>query len=258
MIHPKTLTPWLLTAMLLSGLPADAGNRKPTKPAPAKPQIPFSFITPSQPSPTLTRLQATLQGRVVAERQAPPAQPIYTQIYLTAPPPPEQPAISAINPEPLAPPVTQPVATPAVARAPKAKRAHPFKPDYAEHSWVSDLTTAQAIPLAANIAGFLANQFDPETTILLLAQPSKKQLNNPLTPELETQLRQAGFTLAATRAEAPQAQLVQYQINAVSNGILVQLQTKKYWASRYYPFNAAQALMATHPFTLRTLGETTP
>lgn len=254
MTHLKQIVPVLLGAILLTGLPASAGHRKHTKPVSVKPQIPFSFIAPSQPNTTLVRLQATLQGRVVEERPFPQPQPRYTQIFL----PPIQPVISAMNHEPTAPSETQPGGKSAVTQAPKGKRKSPFKPDYAERSWVSDLTAPQAIPLAANIANFLAKQFDPETTILLLAQTNKKQLNNPLTPELETQLRQAGFTLAATHAEAPQAQLVRYQINAMGNGLLLQLQTKNHWASRYYPFTATQALMATHPFTLRTLGETTP
>lgn len=258
MTHCKLVSLLVVGILLLTSLPAHAAKRKSTKPIQAKPQIPFSFIAPSQPSPTLAHLQAPLQGRVVEERQTPPTQPVYTQIYLTAPPPSEQPAISAFTPQPTAPPATQPVGTRTVARIPKAKRVRPFKPDYTERSWVSDLAVSQAVPLAANIAGFLAQQFDPKTTTLLLAQPGKKQLNNPLTPELETQLRQAGFTLAATRAEAPQAQLVQYQINAVGNGILVQLQTKTQWANRYYPVTATQALMATHPFSIRTLGDRTP
>lgn len=258
MTHCKRVSLLLVGILLLASLPANAATRKPTKTVPAKPQIPFSFIAPSQPSPTIARLQATLQGRVVEERQAPPAQPVYTQIYLTAPPPSEQPAINTLNVESTTPPPTQPEAILTVAPAPKTDRVRPFKPDYSKRSWVSDLTAPQAIPLAANIAGFLANQFDPKTTTLLLAQPNKKQLNNPLTPELEAQLRQAGFTLAVTRSESPQAEHIQYQINAVGNGILVQLQTKTQWASRYYPLNSAHALMATHPFSIRTLGDRTP
>lgn len=258
MTHCKLISLLLVGLLLLASLPANAATRKSHKPVQAKPQIPFSFIAPSQPSPTLARLQATLQGRVVEVHQAPPAQPVYTQIYPTVPSPSEQPAISTITPEPKTPGAPQPVGTLTAAPTPKAKRVRPFNPDYTERSWVSDLTAPQAIPLAANITGFLAQQYDPKTTTLLLAQPGKKQLHNPLTPELETQLRQAGFTLAATRAEAPQAQLVQYQINAVGNGILVQLQTKTQWASRYYPLNATHALMAIHPFSIRTLGDRTP
>lgn len=258
MTHWKLVSLLLAGILLLASLPANAATRKPSKPVPPKTQIPFSFIAPSQPSPILARLQGTLQGRVVEEWQVSPAQPVYTQIYLTAPPQTEQPAISTINAKPTTPPAYQSEAILTVVPATKTKRVRPLKPDYTERSWVSDLTAPQAIPLAANIAGFLVNQFDPKTTTLLLAQPNKKQLNNPLTPELETQLRQAGFTLAVNRSESPQAELVQYQINAVGNGILVLLQTKTQWASRYYPLTPAQALMATHPFSIRTLGDRTP
>jgi hypothetical protein len=246
MANFKTLIPLLLLSLVLKGFPAEAGYRKPQKAASEKPQIPFSFITPSQPSHTLTRMQSTLQGRVEEEREIPPTQPVYTQVFLPAP---------------------QPTITPAQAPPPKnqlgskttpSKRARSLNPDYPERSWVSDLTVTQALPLAANIAAFLAGQFDPATTTLLLAMPHKKQLNNPLTPELETQLRQAGFTLAHTQSEAPQAQRIRYQVSVMGSGILVQLETSNQWASRYYPFTPTQALMVIHPFSIRTLGGTNP
>ncbi len=251
MANFKTLIPLLLLSLVLNGLPAQAGHRKPQKAVSVKPQIPFSFITPSQPSPTLARLQSTLQGRVEQERELAPIQPVYTQVFLPAPQPniPPAPATSEKN---------QLTTASVNSKTPPSKRAGSLRPDYAERSWVSDLTVPQAIPLAANIAAFLASQFNPVTTTLLLAMPHKKQLNNPLSPELETQLRQAGFTLAQTRSEAPQAQRVRYQVSALGSGILVQLQTSNQWASRYYPLTSTQALMATHPFSIRTLGDTNP
>lgn len=249
MTTPKTLIPVLFLAIFLtSQLPASAAPKSHHKPALVKAtQAPFSFVAPYQHSPTLARLQDTLQGRVVKQYDVPVSAPI-------------QSVISAMNPDtaPMADTPVQPANAPKFAPAAKAKRERPVAPDYAERSWVSDLTAPQAVPLAADLADFLARQFNPETTTLLLARPGRKQLNNPFTPELEAHLRQAGFILAASHAQTPQAQLVRYQINALDNGILVQLQTPRQWMSRYYPFNATQALMATHPFSIRLLGDAAP
>jgi hypothetical protein len=250
MAIPKTLLTLLVGTTVTVALSADAAPRKTHKTAPAKAvQVPFSFISPSHPSPALLRLQDMLQGRVIEQHLAAPAQASEPPIV-----PPAPPAADAMVSDSVPAITSQAGQKPAL----KAKRYRPAAPDYPERSWVSDLNASQAIPLAVNVAEFLARQFPPETTTLLLAIPHKQQLNNPFTPELEAQLRQTGFTLATTRAQAPQAQLVRYQIGILDEGVLVQLETPHHWISRYYPFTPTQALMATHPFSIRTLGDAAP
>lgn len=255
---PRLLSLLLILNLLLAAEVPSAQARKPHQVAPAEKQAQqprFSFLAPSLPNPTLARLTTPLTGRVVeqqfypstfAPRTPAPVKPKYTQIFLT----PAQLAALGLTP---ALPQAEAVKHQETERKAKRIAAKKARVDYKTRSWVGAIETDQAGPLAENIAQFLAEHFDPAETTLLLAIPPSKQRMNPFTPAFKASLRNLGFALADSRAQAPNARLLRYQVSELNEGVWVQLQVNQQQVNRFYPFNAANQLMATSPFSVRPM-----
>jgi len=216
----------------------------------SKPKIgqpPFSFLPPHQPNATLSRLQATLTGRVVEHSSSPvpsssATRPQYTQIFL--------------NPEPVQ-AVTNSTAQSQVIQHQKMKvqavASQTANLDYSLRSWVTDITTDQAKALAIALSTDLAQQNTPETTTLLLAVPHKKQRRNPFTPAFNDALRKAGFALVETCSQAKNTQIIQYQISRLDDGIWVKLRLPHSEVNRFYQLSNDHQLVATTPFSVRPM-----
>lgn len=125
-----------------------------------------------------------------------------------------------------------------------------------EQSWVSGITEVQAGQLAEEIETFLETQTTPQNTTLLLAAPVKKQWNNPLTPKLESRLRQTGFAISQSLKQTPNAQILRYQVEHVGDtGVLLRLSFQGKEATRLFFTPDNRNLVSYYPFSIRLQGD---
>lgn len=120
-----------------------------------------------------------------------------------------------------------------------------------ERSWVSDVNQEQSLQLADWIAAYIAKQAPTESTILLLAPPPRAQAYNPLTQALNDSLRRSGFGIVDSKRQAPDAQILRYQVSRLNGGLWVQLQLNQTEANRFYSINVTNSLVAEAPLSVR-------
>jgi hypothetical protein len=124
-----------------------------------------------------------------------------------------------------------------------------------QRSWVADVSSIQSEQLALLIADFASNETQPENTTILLASPTQKQARNTLTPALKDALRQSGFALVDSIKQKPKAEILQYQVQHLDEGLLLRISYHQKEASRYFDTAENQGLLVTSPFSIRLQGE---
>ncbi len=120
-----------------------------------------------------------------------------------------------------------------------------------ERSLVNDVTQEQSLQLANAIAAYVAKQVPIESTTLLLAPPQISQANNSLTPALNDSLRKIGFGLVEAKCQAPEAQVLRYQVCRLDDGLWVQICLNQTEANRFYSLDLNSNLVADAPFSVR-------
>jgi len=128
---------------------------------------------------------------------------------------------------------------------------HRVNPGIRERSWVCDVTQEQSLQLADWIAAYITKQAPTESTILLLAPPPRAQASNPLTLALSDSLRRSGFGIVESKRQAPDAQVLRYQVSRLNGGLWVQLQLNQTEANRFYSVNVSNSLVAEAPLSVR-------
>lgn len=118
-------------------------------------------------------------------------------------------------------------------------------------SWVSDISAGQSLQLADQIASYLATQAPAQSTTILLAPPWAAQANSAFTVALNDALRKIGFGVIDSKRQAPNAQVVRYQICALNGGVLVQLDFNQKQTNQYYGLGSSNALVAGAPLCVR-------
>ena len=120
-------------------------------------------------------------------------------------------------------------------------------------SYVSDVSPADATPLASALAAYLGQQLPPATTTLVLQPPPPSQADNALTPALRGALSHAGFEVFEPSKDAPPpagAHPIRYQVTPLEGGVLVRLHYDRTEAARWFARNRRGQLQAAGPFTV--------
>lgn len=120
-----------------------------------------------------------------------------------------------------------------------------------ERSWVSGVNRKQSLQIADSIAYYVGTKAPFESTFILLAPTERPQEDNPLTPALSNSLRRSGFALVESKNQAPNAQVLRYQVSKLDDGVWVQLHMNQQEANRFYSVDASNSLVADAPFCVR-------
>jgi hypothetical protein len=128
---------------------------------------------------------------------------------------------------------------------------HRINTGTSERSWVSDVNHEQSKQLADSIVSYVGKRAAVESTSILLAPTERLQADNPLTPALSNSLRKSGFALVESKTQASNAQVLQYQVSRLDDGVWVQLHLNQEEANRFYALDASNNLVADAPFCVR-------
>lgn len=214
---------------------------------PPKVQQFHSFIPPSQPSATITRLQTQLTGRVVEEAQTPAIapQPRYVQIFFTSE---EQAALEALTSPKTKPALTVRHPTQQkrhlASKRPKKLRVQPEVLTPA-NSYVVPLTSADAGQLSTLIASFIQEQIPDTQTSLFLTDVPVSQTGNMLTLNLQHTLKTMGYTVSQTPKNNPVT--IRYRVSNLDKTLLVRVKVNGVETAQLYERSYSGVLAAASP-----------